>query len=180
MRPNHIIGAGLFSAGASVGLKINTTEVDIDQTITIDGVEIVVRFSATEVADASGPYFVFSLSDFSLNIGNFVVIEGENISIGSSGSFLGTGLSVFMGKGPAKVETTEGSGIWEISSTARGFLIDNADVGFVKTGDGLFAFYARGEVMLLGVPGVSISSQATVRFNNTGANRNVDISASKL
>ena len=147
-------GAGGFSVNASIGLRFNTTGEPIDQTITLNGQTLAVQFPTKDD--------VFSFfGSASINIGNFVTIEGSfNITNNQLGV---ANANVFLGQGPATL--SDGS----INPSARGILLRDASLGLVNPAAGQYALYASGAVELLGVAGVSFSGTATIQFNNTGA-----------
>jgi len=142
-------------------VRLNTSTTAVDQTITVGGRTVVVRFGAAEVATAANsPFWQVSLASAEFNLGDFVVITG-NVSIGSDGTFAGSGLEIFMGRGPAR--TSDG----EINPLAVGVLLTDARIGLVQTGNG-YAVVATGTVRLLGIDGLTLVGTADVAVNTTG------------
>ncbi|HEX4525985.1 MAG TPA: VCBS repeat-containing protein, partial [Gaiellaceae bacterium] len=161
--------AGFVSGHASVPglagnvlLRVNQTGGAVSQTVDLNGRSIAINFDA-----ADGNVFALSVTDLSLNIGDFVTVEGS-IAF-SNGSFAGDNLSIFLGRGPAKL--ADGS----INPLAQGVLLSNARIGVVQAGSG-YALFATGTVSLIGINGVTITGTATVRVNNTGGDVNQTLS----
>ena len=159
------VAAGGFQAGGTIGVRLNTGTSPVDQTITLGGKTIHVLFGDTEVKDSSGKAFfqVFG-SGLTLNIGDFVSIEG-NVAFSSDGSFAATGVTIFLGQGPAKL----GNG--DINPLAVGVLLTDARIGLIKVTTGgvdTYALDAVGTVSLIGLSGVTITGTAHVRVNTTG------------
>ena len=145
---------GPVEGGARVLVRLNKTGGGVDQSIQIGTRTVEVKFAANE-----GNVFEVSLSDLTLNIGDFISVEG-NVSF-ANGNFAGTGLKVFLGQGPA----TLGNG--ELNPLATGVLISNARIGVVQRGAG-YAVVATGTVSLVGIDGLTISGTVSVRVNTTG------------
>jgi len=149
---------GPVAGGGQVTLRVNTTGGEIDETMTLAGQSVAVRFGPGE-----GTVFAMSVSDLSLNIGDFVTIEG-NVSFVDTGAesvFAGNELEVFLGRGPPRL------GDGQVNPLATGILLSNATVGLVRIGN-TYALSATGTVKVLGINGVVLSGTASVRFNNTG------------
>ena len=109
---------------------------------------------------AAGHVFSTSVTGLTLNIGDFVSIEGD-VAFDSQGNFAGAGLSIFLGQGPAKLANGD------INPLATGVLLTNGRIGLVQTGAG-YALVAEGDVSLVGISGITISGHASVRVNTTG------------
>ena len=166
--------AGLLQATITTGtvtgngnLRFNNTGTAIDQTVTVGGQPMEIQFGSGE-----GNVFSVAVDGLTFNVGNFVTIQG-NVSLGSytladstaAQSFAGTGLSVFLGQGPA----TLASGA--TNPLASGILISGATVGVIQIGSGscaTYAFVASGTATVLGVNGLTLTGTVTVAFNNTG------------
>ena len=169
--------AGIFSgkvSGSSGGVQVSAQgilQVDsngaaVDQTVTVGGQSIEIKFG-----QSTAPVFTISLSNASINIGDFVSITG-NVSFGSdpadgagAESFAGNGLQVFLGQGPATLP--DGS----INPLATGVLLANAQIGLVEipgTSGTTYALVASGTATLVGVSGITVTGTVTVQFNNTG------------
>ncbi|MCD4726831.1 MAG: hypothetical protein K8R46_04165, partial [Pirellulales bacterium] len=162
-----------LDAGADVKLRINSTPSPVDESIVLNGETITVTFTENEVATPEdGTFFHFIVADMSINLGGFVTIEGDEISF-TNNAFSGSGLSVFMGQGPAKLQD-EATEEWSINPDARGILLDNANVELVKV-NGKYALYAEGTVKIIGISGVSFEGSAIVKYNGTGSAREFDV-----
>ncbi|NOS68309.1 MAG: calcium-binding protein, partial [Verrucomicrobia bacterium] len=166
------LSAGGVSLGGSLGLAINKTGGAVDETITVNGSSITVRFGPTE-----GNVFKFFASDLSLNISDFVTIEGSlvlgdaTVSSVSAKTFAGQGIDIFMGSGPYK--NPDGS----INPNAIGVLLKNATLGLVKFTDGTYALDATGDLAFVGLDGLTISATgARIRINDSGRAVNTDLS----
>ena len=159
-------GSGGVSGSAQGILQLDTNGAAVDQTVTVGGQSIEIKFGAS-----AEPVFNISLSNASLNIDNFVSISG-NVSFGSDPtdgtgalSFAGNGLQVFLGQGPAMLP--DGS----INPLATGVLLSNAQIGIVELPNGstnTYALVASGTATLVGVNGITVTGTVTVLFNNTG------------
>ncbi|HXG49000.1 MAG TPA: VCBS repeat-containing protein, partial [Methylomirabilota bacterium] len=154
------VAAGGVSVGGRAGFRVNTTGLEVDETIVVNGRSILVKFGAGEVSG-----FSFFAESLSLNIANFVTIEGSVTfsNVGGKSVFGGTNLSVFLGEGPARLENGD------INPLATGVLLSNARIGLIKFANGTFAMVAEGTVQLLGVDGVTLAGTARIRVNNSGA-----------
>ena len=160
------LGAGIVAANAEVALRVNTTGGPVDTTITLGGQTIPIKFE--------GNAFELSLSAVTLNIGNFVSLEGsftyQTITVGTSSAqaFAGEGISLFLGRGPARL----GNG--DLNPLAMGVLLTNARIGLVSLNGG-HALVADGVVSLVGVNGLTITGNASIRVNTTGTELDVTI-----
>ncbi|HEY3484876.1 MAG TPA: hypothetical protein VGK49_05795, partial [Ilumatobacteraceae bacterium] len=152
---------GPVAAGGFVTVRFNATPGLVEETVEVDGREITISFGPDE-----GDSVELSVSGASLNIGDFVTIEGDVTIDTTSGLFAGTNLEVFLGKGPARLDDDS------INPLAVGVLLTNATVGVVRRGTGpnfTYAVFATGTLQIIGVNGVTVVGTATVRFNNTGS-----------
>ncbi|MBK8459221.1 MAG: hypothetical protein IPL43_02530 [Micropruina sp.] len=154
------LSAGPVSAGADILLRVNTSTAAVDTSIELGGRTLVVKF-------ATGNVFEVSLSNLSLTIADFLTIEGSvsfsDTTIGGQAAqvFAGEGLTVFLGRGPAKLSTGE------TNPLAMGVLLSNGRIGLIKIG-ATYALFAEGTISLVGVSGVTISGTVIARVNNTG------------
>ncbi len=155
---------GGLGLGASLLLRVNTTGAVVPATtIQVAGAPVTVAFGTGEET-----VFSVSLSDLSLSIGDFVTIEG-NVSFTSSTLsdstvvqvFVGEGLSIFLGRGPARLPSGAPNPL------ASGVQLTNGRVGLVKIGS-TYALFAEGTVGLVGVNGVTLTGTVTVLVNTTG------------
>src|SRR5437773_501734 len=157
------VKAGPIDAGARILLRINNTGGAVDETILLAGRAIPLRFGAAE-----GAIFEVSFSGLSLNIADFVTVEG-NVTFGtrtlSDGTaadvFAGEGLEAFLGRGPPKLVGGEPNPL------AEGVLLSNARIGLIRVGT-TYALVADGTVSLVGVNGVILTGTAHVNVNTTG------------
>jgi len=119
-----------FSAGGNLSVRVNTTPNPVDQTITVGGQKLAIQFSASEVATNGTPYFNVSAGSVSLNIGNFVTLEGSVSFTNANNQFAfgGTGLTLFLGRGPPQLANSFQSP----NPSALGVLLNYATVGLVK------------------------------------------------
>ncbi|MDQ7994175.1 MAG: hypothetical protein REI45_16015, partial [Propionicimonas sp.] len=150
--------AGIQLSGTAA-VAVNTlTNTAVDTSVTLDGRTVAVRFDSSPTT-----VFDLALAAASLRIGDFVTIEGSFSYTGDH--FIGTGLMVFLGQGPARLD--DGS----LNPLAVGVLLEDATVALVRVGDQdpTYALLATGRVSIIGVPGVTLAGTTTVRFNNTGA-----------
>ena len=150
------IAAGPVGAGGTVTVRLNTSGVGVDEVIEIGGRSLPIRFG-----DGEGNVFQVSVSGLSLNIGDFVTIEGDVTFDGNL--FAGTNLEIFMGEGPARLDTGE------INPLATGVLLTDATIALRRGSvDDTYALSATGTIQLIGVNDVTIAGTASLRFNNTG------------
>jgi hypothetical protein len=159
------LGGGGFDLGGNIGFRINNTGGAVNETIELNGKTISIVFAADQAATFFG-------SDLTLNIGNFVTIEGSAVVFDGGGNFSGSGLTIFLGQGPLYIDASADPKV--VNPAARGVLLKDAAAGIKKVGAN-YIVYAEGTVELLGIPGVTFSGDAVVRFNNTGAGGSVVI-----
>ena len=158
--------AGDSSGGASISgtvvLRFNTTSSPFDETVTVGGQPVELRFGSGEVASGGTPFLALSVSSLSLQIGTFVTVQGA-ISA-SNGAFAGQGLTVFVGQGPAYLASGA------INPLATGILITGAQIGLVfGATPGTYALVATGTATVLGASGITLTGTVTVTYNDTGA-----------
>ena len=162
--------AGISMSG-SVILEINTTGTIVDTSIVVGSSTLAVKFPTTDQV------FNISVSNASITIADFVSIQGNvsfsdtsltlstNSTIAGSAVqaqvFAGTGLTVFLGRGPAKLDTGA------INPLAMGVLLSDARIGLISVNGG-YALVATGTLSLLGVNGVTLTGTTSVRVNTTG------------
>ena len=152
---NGTVGAsaGGFTAGGTIGLRMNKTGQPVNETIDLNGQSLVIQF-----ADGTDAFQFFGSG--SINVANFVEIDG---SFSIANNQLGaTGANIFLGQGPGVL--SDGS----INPAARGVLLSNASFGLINPAAGQYALTATGTVQVLGIPGIAISGTATISVNNTG------------
>ncbi len=105
---------------------INTTPGAVNETIDVNGTEITINAAQTG--------FNFLIQDVEVNLGGLLEIRGDFRV--SGGEFSGTGLEIFVGKGPST------------DPNAIGILITNATIYYrnvgATAGDGLYVLYADG------------------------------------
>ena len=136
---------------------INTTPGAVLETMDVNGTEITIN--------APTPGFTFLIQDVEVDLGGLLEIRGDFRVAG--GSFSGTGLEIFVGKGPST------------DPNAIGILITNATIEYRKvgTGAGLYALYATGTVTLLGLPGLTVRGTATFMLNTSATTVNIPTGA---
>jgi hypothetical protein len=156
------VAAGGVSAGGQVTLQINTTGGAVNATVMVGGQTLTINYGANE-----GHLFSVSISSLSLNIDNVATLEGSiatsNTTVDglAATQFAGSGLTIFVGNGPAYL--ADGTP----NPLAQGLLISGATVALLQLADkSAIAFFAQGTVQLIGMPGVTISGQITVRVNS--------------
>ena len=154
------LGVGGLEAGAILILRINNTKGPVDETVTVDGTELEIKFDSSQ-----GQNFTVLASEAKININDIITIEGR-FSFKKPGEYevLGAAdVTLFVGDGPMVLE----NGL--ANPLARGFLISGATIGLVKNGEGEDAQYAldaTGTVRLIGVPETSLSGPVHVRLNS--------------
>ncbi|MEQ1861602.1 MAG: LEPR-XLL domain-containing protein, partial [Chthoniobacteraceae bacterium] len=161
------VATGSLEVGGSIGLRVNKTGVAVDETIELNGRTFVIQFP-----DGTSTFSIF-VAGLSIRVGDFVEIEGESISFTSTpggDTLVASGVSVFMGQGPVKLSADTRN------PAAQGVLLSNARVGVLRlgaTGAYTYAVYAEGTIEIIGFSGFTFTGSATVRFNNTSADRTV-------
>jgi hypothetical protein len=157
------LALGPVKAGGRVLLRINKTGGEVDEVIELGGNSIAIKFGPSET-----DVFAVAISELSLNIGDFVTIEGsiafENRTLTGGQAaevFGGTELKVFIGRGPAYLDNGG------LNPLAQGVLLSGATIGLVKVGE-TYALSATGTVGIIGIDGITLGGTATVRFNDTG------------
>ena len=157
LQADFAISGGGVSVSAKPGVKINTTGIAVDQTVTVGTTQIRIQAAAT-------PTFQVQLADIKIVIGDFLSIEGT-ISFGGD-SFTGTGLLLFVGSGPYRL--ADGS----VNPDATGLLISNAAIDLRKFTSGAttgYAIAATGDLSILGIPGLNLTVTGLyLRLNTTG------------
>ncbi|MDB2673704.1 hypothetical protein N9Y81_01985, partial [Akkermansiaceae bacterium] len=167
------ISLGPVGAGGDLALRINNTGAAVNETVILNGAELPISFGPNE-----GNVFDISISDLTINIGDFVSISGNvafsdgTIDINgvdvAAKTFAGEDLEIFLGQGPLRI------GDEQLNPLAKGALLSNAQVGLIQLSNGgpnappTYALVATGTISLIGVDGVTISAEATVRVNTTG------------
>ncbi len=139
---------GGFSINASVGFTINTTGVLVKQSIVVGDASIVLNLTAS-------PKFAFIIQNLDFSFGDILELRAGSFSIGTDGTFSGSGLELFIGRGPSKL--ADGT----TNPAAVGVLIRNATIAFIRNTSG-FALTATGTFAVLGLDGLSVSG--TVGF----------------
>ena len=170
------ISLGPIDAGGDLALRINNTGGAVDKTIKIGGRDIPIVFAANE--DMA---FDVSISDLTLNIGDFVTISGnvafsdgfisgdgvDSVDIAVR-TFAGEDLEIFLGQGPLRI------GDETFNPLAKGALLTDSRIGLIQipgateSDPSTYALVATGTVELIGVDGVIISAEASIRVNTTG------------
>ena len=109
---------------------------------------------------AASPAFTFIVQNLDFQFGDILEIRAGQFSIGS-GSFSGTGLEIFVGKGPSKLD--DGS----TNPDAIGLLIRNASLAFINNPNNGFAIKVTGTLALLGLDGLSVSGTVAFEANTS-------------
>ena len=120
------VAAGGFSAGGNIGLRVNKTGHEIDETVTLAGQTMRIQFGPGET-----DLLEFFGAGLSLNIGSFVTLEGDIVlpDAGNGWQVFGANKALlFVGQGPLRLY----EGRDEINPSASGLLIRNARVGVVR------------------------------------------------
>ena len=167
--------AGDSSGGASISgsviLRVNTTPNAINETVPVGGQSVQIVFGPSEIGTSTSAFMALSVSSLTLTLGNFVSIQGT-ISY-TNNAFAGTGLTVFLGQGPAYLASGA------LNPGATGILLTNAQIGLIKVpATNTYALNATGTATVLGVPGLTLGGTVTVQFNNTGAAQTITMPGS--
>ena len=146
--------SGGVGIGGTALIRVNSTGFDVNESVEVDG-------RTLEITIGAATTWQVSVSDMTVQIGDFVVIEGS-ISI-QPGVVAGTGLRIFIGRGPAFL------GTGGINPLATGVLVTDATIGVFTDSAGKHALTATGTVQLVGVDGVTLAGTVAIRYNDTGA-----------
>ena len=160
-------GSGTFGGVALSGtvfLRVNTTLRAVHESIEVGGKTVSVDFDDPQGATV----LQISLTDATLTIGNFLVVQGsftwsDCATAAGCTVAAGQGVRIFVGNGPAFF--ADGS----LNPLATGVLVSNATIGLVRTTSSTYAVTASGTVSLVGVDGVTLGGTVVVRWNDTGA-----------
>ncbi|MDP7656231.1 MAG: hypothetical protein QF706_09155, partial [Roseibacillus sp.] len=154
---------GGFSAEATIGVRMNTTGREVNQSITLG-----TRTFVIDLDPIPGELEVFGSA--LVNIGDFVTVELTEGTISGGAGW------VFAGVGPAHLEEPDDNGGKVINPSARGILL--GDARLVRSADGSL-FVAEGTVQTLGLEGFDLSGTARVVFAETsGTARSLELPAS--
>ncbi len=149
-----------FTAGADLGVAVNTTTTAVDRVVLVNGNEVRVTVGP---GTATAPYVALVAKNVALDFGDVLEIQGD-FALDTNGNFSGTGLRVFVGKGPSRI-----GGV--TNPDAIGLLITNASID-IHRGIGAdataYALRVTGGVAFLGLDGLQISGTVDFRYN-TGA-----------
>ena len=156
-----VTGPGLSGNG---GVRINKSKLTVDETVAVGGRTLTIRFGEAETDLLS-----FFAEDLTLNIGNFIVIQGSIgfVSTPTKETFAGEGIELYFGRGPPRL----GNG--DLNPLAQGILLRDATIGLVRypgatVADPVtYALIATGTVEVVGVSGVTFNGTALVRVNTT-------------
>ncbi|HMJ89194.1 MAG TPA: hypothetical protein VK530_05230, partial [Candidatus Acidoferrum sp.] len=161
--------AGIGSVGGDVLLQINTTNLNVDQTINVGNENIVIKFTAPNERQ----FVKFAILNASIEFPPYFKLSGDFTvqSIGNETLYGARNVEIFLGFVPDGGSFRDENG--NIKEGAIGLLVTNATVGVIKmasTTPGVtkFAAYAYGEAALIGLDGLTIQGAITVRINNTG------------
>ena len=147
------VGSGSFSLGASVGVAFNTTGVVVNQTIPVGTTSIVVNLPAT-------PTVSFIIQNLNFDFGGVLWIKAGQFAI-SAGQFSGTGLEIFVGRGPATLP--DGTD----NPDAIGVSVRNATMAFKQGVSGGFAIHVTGTFALVGLDGLTVSGNVNFTANTS-------------
>ena len=100
------------------------------------------------------------MRDLTFDFGDLLEIRGD-FAIGNDGSFHGSSLEVFVGRGPSKKDGAD-------NPDAVGVLIKNATIDFQK-GTAGFALRVTGSIALLGLDGLALAGSVAFQVNTTNA-----------
>ena len=162
---------GPFNAGGGVVLQINTTNVDVNESVPIAGQRSASRCRGRR-SGASAPISTVSFGDFFSLTGDFTVQSSDTNGNAVHDKFIyaAKDVEIFLGAGPRFL--ADGTRRTRMRSA---ILVTNAKVGVVKflndeanQLDDTFAIYAFGKAELVGVDGLIVSGGIRVLVNHTG------------
>ncbi len=143
--------------GASVGLGVNTTGVQVKQSVSV---------GTGSVSIDLAPGISFLVQDLDFSFGDILEIRAGSFSINGT-TFSGSGLEIFIGKGPSK--RADGS----LNPAAVGILVTNATMAFRNVPGVGFALRVTGTLSLVGLDGLTVSGSVTFEANTTTSDQSV-------
>ncbi|MCW5952861.1 MAG: hypothetical protein KIT69_11445, partial [Propionibacteriaceae bacterium] len=150
------VGGSGGSLGASLGFAINTTGVQVKQSLVVGSQTLSVDLPGTT-------RFAFVARDVEFSLGDFIEVRAGQIVL-SGDVFTGTGLELFIGRGPSKL--ADGSD----NPDAIGVLIRNASISILRDPSGTgFALRARGDFAFIGLDGLQVSAKVDFGVNTSSA-----------
>ena len=163
------IDLGFASAGGTVVLEMNNTGGAVDQTISVGGKNIAIKFSSTE-----GNVVRFAVLDASIEFPPFFSLTGDFTiqTVGSDTLYGARNVEIFLGYIPEGETLRDDAG--NLNPDAIGLLVTNATLGMIERPSGapaggkLRAVYAYGNASLVGLEGLTITGSITVRISNLG------------
>ena len=143
--------------GANLGIGFNTTGQHVKQTVVVGDGSIVVDLD---------PGASFIIQNLAFDLGDAFEIRAGTIAINGD-SFTGSGLEIFIGKGPSKLP--DGS----LNPDAVGVLVTGATIAYLRVPGLGFALRVTGTLALVGLDGLSVSGTVSFTANTTAADRTV-------
>jgi len=140
-----------------ITLAVNTTNRNVDDTITVDASDLRIKISANT--------FALAASNTTLQFGDYFMLKGDySLNIVDSGLatertlIAAANVRLFLGRGPPERE--DGT----LNPDAIGVLVQASKVGIVKYADGTFAVHAVGSASIIGL-GDGIYVEGTLEVN---------------
>ncbi len=157
-----------FSANITVTVRFNSTGKTFDETIVVGGISVPIKFGAGETGSAATPFIAVSGSGI-IRFGNFVEVAAGAINFTGGGIKTIDNVTIFIGQGPGFLDAPEGSpaGTVVLNPDAVGLYVEVVTGKAIQVGE-TSAIYAKGNVRLVGIPGLSFTAENfVVKFNDT-------------
>ena len=161
-------------SSAAAATQVRVAGSAIQTTLAVDSTVGFAAGSVLNIALDGGGFHVTTVAVGGVNAGALTleldsalpgaVAVGNAVTLAER-SFAGQNLEVFLGEGPARLESGD------INPLAMGLLLSDASIGVVEVQTGAdtsYAVFATGTLQVIGVSGFSVLGTATVRFNDTG------------
>jgi hypothetical protein len=158
-----------FTANLSLGVRFNSTKLAWDETISVGGIDIPVKFGANETFGhpTAGKPFVEISGKGVITLGPFTIAGSFTLGAADGATF--TDLTIFLGQGPAFLDDLDPAHPDDpprINPTAQGVYITGTSLKVWKSADGTkMAITAKGSIHLAGISGITLDGDALVHYN---------------
>ena len=139
-------------SSATIGVKFNTTTAAVHAQVVVGSTTIDI-----DVDVLPNKYRI--LAELDLNFGDLVEIRGT-FELDGSGEFIGTGIDLFVGRGPSLIDGAD-------NPDAIGLLLSNATIRVKRFSPTAFGLYASGTLELLGLDGLVVEGNVELRINTS-------------
>ncbi|MFH1498654.1 MAG: hypothetical protein ABII82_12610, partial [Verrucomicrobiota bacterium] len=164
----RVVGVAGFGFDATATVRLNESDAAYSETFTLNGEDVTVDFTASEVADAGTPFVEASATNVDVNLSGFVVLRGDFIFTRTADAFVaaGTDITVFAGSG---FGTASESGV---KVTGGVFAVH---IQLTGVDAGKYVVGVRGTGSLVGVDGVTLTGTLTVIVNQFDTDQDLEL-----